>query len=209
MPDDGAAQADLPRLIHRHYSPAIERHVVSSVDLGRCIAHEHFNVTGAVDRVLLAESSLAREVVWSTYQTAAGRQHRCCWLSSQMMMAVAARFHNVPGCGDVRARCMAISQALAQADRQRQAAAEPAPDSEIRPPEPEPADLFAAVDAGPDAAESWEINAAVLLLTKRGGLPRFIADDLNGWNAARCDLLRERAKSWDEVGRIYDTRGPG
>jgi hypothetical protein len=94
-----------------------------------------------------------------------------------------------------------------QAYRDAEGPAEPAPDEEIRPPDPEPANLFDPVAVPADAPPSWRINAAVLTL-RRSGLPRYLFDDLDRWNTERCAALYAAARSWTEAETIFATEDP-
>lgn len=79
----------------------------------------------------------------------------------------------------------------------------PAPDSEIRPPDPEPADTLEPIPP----PESWEINYAIKVL-ERGGLPVPVLTVINHWNAVRRERLQAEARSWTDVGKIYATTNP-
>jgi hypothetical protein len=201
MPDAASDAGELVVFFERKH----KRWVVRSRDLAVHTAHEHFNILGAV-RVAEAEMTavgLRSTVIWGQYLARNRRWNPACQIPLEVLRRI--RLHNVPG-------CRRVQQVLAQYVRlleEREPPAEPAPDSEIRPPEPEPAGLFDAVEPPGDPAASWEINAAVALLTKRTGLPRFIAEDLDGWNTARCAALWAASRSWDEVGAIYATKAPG
>jgi hypothetical protein len=81
-------------------------------------------------------------------------------------------------------------------------AAEPAPDSEIRPPDPEPADTLE-----PFRPESWEINYAIKVL-ERSDMPEHLVRVNQAWNEKRKEALLAEAKSWIEAEDLYATEKP-
>jgi hypothetical protein len=93
------------------------------------------------------------------------------------------------------------------AEKEEPKPAEPAPDSEIRPPDPEPDNVFELVpkqrfDAAvpeDDPRYSWLFNAAVETLTK-ARMPESLRNELITWNANRCAAIYSslliRGTSW-------------
>lgn len=86
------------------------------------------------------------------------------------------------------------------AERPRTRPANPAPDTAIRPPDPEPAETLVPA---PPWQVSWRITEAIDLLTKAGA-PDDAVRRMKGWNDdRRWRDLQERAKSWADVDRLY------
>jgi len=197
---DGAQDA-VPKI--GFHKPS-KRFVVNSRGLALCIAHEHFNVTATARLVEKARPDLQGEFFWDEYFAKTGRWLACVYIGRTGLIALFQRFHNVPGCRDIDAVLRRYLVLLDEAE----APSRPAPDAEIRPPAYEPADLFTPPEPVENPAESWEINAAILLLTRRSALPRYLRDDIEGWNLSRCKALAERSKDIDEICAIYAAAKP-
>lgn len=80
--------------------------------------------------------------------------------------------------------------------------AEPAPDTAIAPPDPEPADTLE-----PAAPASWEINYAINIL-QRSDQPEHLKRVNKVWNDKRLEALFAEAKSWTEAEELYATEKP-
>jgi hypothetical protein len=199
-----AARAEIAAATKPEVSYSIKFGIVGvdSVNVAKCIAHEHFNVTNAARKVLGMRPTLAGEFHWDTYVASTGRELPCVFMTEKGLSAIFNHLHSVEGCADVRA-VLAIYKHLFTSTTA--GPGNPAPDHEIRPPDQEPANLF-DIEQITDPAESWEINAAVLLLTTRTGLPRYLRNDLDGWNTDRCKALSARVKHWSHNDAIYATR---
>jgi hypothetical protein len=140
-----AAKTWQPRV---YYSKAQGRFVTRSEELAVGIAHEHYQVVEAIRKVEHTIPVLASEFVWSSYINKAGREHPCASLSRNGIQAVFNHLRPISSCRDPRAVLDRILKLFddREVERTRRQApsqnAEPAPDTEIRPPDPEPADLF-------------------------------------------------------------------
>jgi hypothetical protein len=185
------------------WKPA-KRFVVNSRGLALCIAHEHFNVTATARIVQKEHPGVANEFWWDEYYAKTGRWLPCVYIGRKGLIAIFNRFHNVPACRDIKSVLKRYLVLLDEAE----GPAESAPDSEIKPPKHEPANLFDLPEPVENPAESWEINAAIRLLAKRTALPRYLRDDIEGWNFSRCKALAERVKDIDRISAIYATSKP-
>lgn len=181
-----------------------QRFVVNSRGLALCIAHEHFNVTATARIVQKARRDLANEFFWDKYFARTGRWLPCVYIARKGLIACFDRFHNVPGCRDIHA---VLTRYLVLLD-EAEGPADPAPDSAIRPPKRENLNLFDRSEPVGDPAESWEINAAILLLTRRTTMPEFLRHDIGGWNIDRCKALHAKTTDFDEISAIYATTKP-
>lgn len=197
-------EADIDPVPKIGFHKASQRFVVNSRGLALCIAHKHFNITATARLVQQTRPDLAGEFFWDKYHAQTGRWLPCVYLARNALIAMFGRLHNVPGCRDIDAVLRRYLVLLDEAE----APAEPAPDTEIRPPERETADLFTPPEPVEDPAPSWEINAAIRLLRRRTTLPRYLGDDLDGWNLSRCKAAAERTKDIDEIAAIYATSKP-
>jgi hypothetical protein len=201
MTDDAPTLDVVPKI---GFHKATKRHVVHSVNLGRCIAHRHFNVTGTARLVEQTRPDLSAEFIWDRYYAKTGRWLPCVYIGRAGLLAMFERFHNVPDCRDIYA---VLRRYLTLFD-QAEAPAQPAPDEQIRPPIAEPANLFDPPEPEGEPAESWEINAAVHLLAKHTTLPRYLRDDMEGWNLSRCKSLAEKTRDFDRISAIYARTKP-
>lgn len=139
-----------------YYSKPQGRLVVRSQELAAGIAHEHYLVVEAIRKIERTIPVLAGEFVWSTYINKAGREHVCASLSRVGVQAVFNHLRPITACRDphvIRDRVLKLFDDR-ETERERRLTAlqnaEPAPDTEIRPPDPEPADLFQFVTAEVD-----------------------------------------------------------
>lgn len=79
-------------------------------------------------------------------------------------------------------------------NRQSNRQSDPAPDSEIRPPDPEPADTLEPVVRVPD----------LIRALADAGAPQHLVDALKAWNTdAQWNELQRRARSWTEVAELF------
>lgn len=211
---NGQAGPGYGRRVKIRYSRQINRCVVSTRELATIIAHSHPNLTQAVRRLLDKRPELVGEFLVGQYVAANRQRYTCYEVAAGGLAGLAERLHNVPGCNDVRARLDNIRVGLMVMDEQMargepgpeevspdaEAMTLPAPDSEIRPPEPEPAETLQPVEqaAAETEPQSWEINAAIATLRK-SRLPWEIYSSLDRWNMERCEALA----AW-----IYATKAP-
>jgi hypothetical protein len=206
MPDAASDAGELIVFFERKH----KRWVVRSRDLAVHTAHEHFNILGAV-RVAEAEmaaAGLRSPVIWGQYLARNRRWNPACQIPLEVLRRI--RLHNVPG-------CRRVPEVLAEYVRlleEREMPAEPAPDSEIRPPDPEPAETLepaidTAAELGRRLSGSWLINSAVERLVHADEMSDRLRDDLKRWNSERCRLLYEwvlaRRGSWAEANQIFTT----
>jgi hypothetical protein len=201
------------------------RWTVPSRELARATAHEHGNILGAV-RLAEQEIGPGGEVFWSEYisRNSNSRVYPCCYITREVMAQI--RLHNVPGCSTVREVIDEYLRMLDEKEAEQAAArkswddrfreiAEPAPDSEIRPPDPEPHNVFELVpkqrgDAVPedDPRQSWLINAATEALIKVT-MPDVLRSEIVSWNADRCNalfkVLVQRGTPATEAAQVFST----
>lgn len=156
---NGQAGPGYGRRVKIRYSRQINRCVVSTRELATIIAHSHPNLTQAVRRLLDKRPELVGEFLVGQYVAANRQRYTCYEVAAGGLAGLAERLHNVPGCNDVRARLDNIRVGLMVMDEQMargepgpeevspdaEAMTLPAPDSEIRPPEPEPAETLQPV----------------------------------------------------------------
>jgi len=215
---NGHAGPGYGRRVKIRYSRQINRCVVSTRELAPIIAHSHPNLTQAVRRLLDRRPELVGEFLVGQYVAANRQRYTCYEVAAGGLAGLAERLHNVPGCNDVRARLDNIRVGLMVMDEQMargepgpeevspdsEAMTLPAPDSEIRPPEPEPPETLQPVEQAATQAEpepeppSWEINAAIETL-KRARAPVEGLGIIGAWNDQRCAAL---------VAWVYGTKAP-
>lgn len=228
-----AAELAEPKI---YFSRSWNRFFVKSPELAVCLGHEHYNIVLAVRRLLDDCPDLAPEVAWDKYRGRAGRVHECAKLSRQGILGLMPYLRPVMACRNPRhvlyEHVKLIDAQAAEptgkaphplAEALREAVlhdaladlsplAEPAPDSAITPPLEEPFGLFDSAHACTDPAESWETNAAIVLLTKRSKLPLYLAQDLYKWNRNRClevtDELYRQGSTWDTLEDVWSCRPP-
>jgi len=195
---------------------------VPSRELARVTAHKHYNILAAA-RKAEREMDVGRVLIWGTYvaQQQNKRVHPCCWIPREVLARM--RLNNLAGCRIVPEiigeylRLLDMHEAAQPANprtpwlklfRERQAAEtapETAPDSEIRPPDPEPADTLLPASEG---WVSWEIKRAIELLAGHGA-PDEAIRRLERWNNDRQWFeLQKRAQSWTQVHALYATATP-
>lgn len=179
---------------------------VASFELAPHTAHIHANVLKAVRAAERDNPDLRVQghILSSHYQGPHNKRLLPCrLLSREALIATFEHLHNVPACPD-------IGSVLAEYHRQfdekypptpaltwteeARRWAEPAPDSAIAPPDPEPADTLVPVAQVPDLIRA---------LAAAGAPPR-IVQDLASWHAdEQWNELQRRARSWTEVGEIF------
>lgn len=195
MPDAGGALVErLGLSVRRHRSTG--RWMVSSRELARATAHKPSNIARAA-RVAERELGLTGSLVWAEYVSNNQNKRRVpyCWIPRAVLGQM--RLHNVTGCWHVRE---IVAEYLRLIDAREERPAEPAPDSEIRPPDPEPALTLEPV---PPWQVSWRITEAIDLVAKAGA-PAAVVGELKSWNdERRWRELQCRAKSWADVGRLF------
>lgn len=177
------------------------RWTVASRELAALTAHLHSNILGAVRLAEqgLAESGSSGGVFWSQYYSRkSGRWFPCCHITREVMAQI--RLHNVPGCRNVRGVLDEYIRLLDERENPRHddvaalVAAEPAPDSEIRPPDPEPAETLETVPPLPaekvtaHLSMSWLIDQAVAR-NALVDMPERLLADLIDWNKQRRQQL--------------------
>lgn len=201
--------ADGPRL---HYCEPGELFEVGvwravSAEVAPQIAHSHGDVLKAAEKALRRVSGLgAEDIRAARYVTPSGRIYRCFLLSRVGLVATFDYLHNVPGCRDIE-KVLWEYHRLFDLQAAQPAPAAPAPDSEIRPPDPEPTlepSDRARTDAKP---ESWEINYAIEII-QRSDMPEHLKLVNKTWNDDRLEALFAEAKSWTEAEELYATENP-
>lgn len=127
---------DLPETIDWYLDGG--RWVVDSRQLARLTAHPHGKILAAVRRASLSPR-FSGGIVWRTYVADRNKPLPCCTMTREALVAVFGRLRGVRGwipMGAVRAEYL----------RSLRKAKAPAPDSEIRPPDPEPADTLEPIN---------------------------------------------------------------
>jgi hypothetical protein len=200
------------------------RWTVASRELAALTAHDHGNIMSAVRLAVeeLEERGASGEVFWSVYFCRRnGRHFPCCRITREVMAQI--RLHNVPGCRTVRDVVAEYIRLLDEKEAERLEPAEteifdaePAPDSEIRPPDPEPDNVFELVpkqrvDAAgqeDDPRYSWLTNAAVESMIKRE-MPESLRAEIVAWNGQRClalfTMLVQRGTPATEAAQVFST----
>lgn len=173
------------------------RRVVASRELAVLTAHTHSNILQAVNKALKAQQDLAGAIFWHKYRGRNGQKTPCCHLAREALIATCGFLHNVPRSGTRIADVLDTYLEMIDAPE----AAEPAPDSAIAPPDPEPADTLEPSDrARPADAKpaSWEINYAIEII-QRSDQPEHLKRVNKAWNDKRLEAL---------AAEIYATEDP-
>lgn len=196
MPDTGDTLAErLGLSVRRQRSTG--RWMVSSREVARATAHRPSNITRAA-RLAERELGLTGTLVWGEYISSNQNKKRVRYCYIPRAVLAQMRLHNVAGCGHVREVMAEYLRLLDEHEAQHPV--EPAPDSAIRPPDPEPAGTLEPV---PPWQVSWRITEAIDLVAKAGA-PAGVVAQLKSWNDdRRWRDLQGRAKSWSEVARLF------
>lgn len=169
------------------------RWMVSSHKMARATAHRPSNITKAA-KLAAREAGLEDALVWDD-RLVNSRRVRVCWIPREVLEQM--RLHNVP-------RCWIVRDIIAEYVRllEMHEAAEPAPDIEIRSPDPEPAETL---KPAPPWQVSWRITDAIELLGKADA-PAEAMTILKSWNDdRRWQALQGEARSWTDVSALCNS----
>lgn len=177
---------------------------VASFELAPQTAHIHANVLKAVRAAEQDNPDLRVQghILSSRYQGPHNKRLLPCrLLSREALIATFKHLHGVPACRDIRAVLRQYLELFDETD-----AGEPAPDSEIRPPDPEPADTLLSELGNtlePVLLCEPRVAEAIDLLAEAGAPERSVRE-IRDWDSARrFEQLQRRARSWAEVGEIF------
>jgi hypothetical protein len=187
-----------------YFDKFLKQEVVGSRQLALATGHRHSNIIAAIRKVKADCPHLRGQFrEWNDNPNPEGKARPRAVMTREGLIAVFARLRPV-----LRGITMnvVLTEYLTLFEGQPQA--EPAPDSEIRPP-PDTPDLFKPGEPQPP---SWQINAALAVLA-RTTAPAEAKATLKKWNTDRLDslhaLMSASGASWDQIGPIYGTEDPG